>query len=422
MTTLMPNPMNQNGPIAVQFRKFLSMILFSSYFMMSLQGSKNISMILICNRKHDIIELHGFDGPEDDDTQKSDGASVSPPVSRSTPSKTGAKKSVKMDDHFNFEEFLKLDLPPSVNCSRDLGAGESRFSQWFGRDKPPHSAKYPGNSYESKSAQQFFDYHQKANQKKMNAPKLRSVDELEADWYPGQAQAQPQPQSQSHAKPKEQKAQTMDVNTIRMMLTQLATQSVLQKQRSMTAAQSNFLHGLINKSAENLYQYRLSQNALMKRPDAQLLLHRLVNGEITQFHILQQISNPTLHQRDRETLLAVFAFCNENQQWLLQQQEQQMKHKEQISQQFRQLQMIQMKNGNLPSPTPQELQFHTQQIMQNAINKKQFEDYRNMQNMKTAQQHPKFQSYKGNNYMPNPQNQQYSRYNYKVNHFHWIFI
>lgn len=371
--------------------------------------------ILICNRKHDIIELHGFDGPEDDDTQKSDGTSVSPPA-RSTPSKNGAKKSVKMDDHFNFEEFLKLDLPPSVNCSRDLGAGESRFSQWFGRDKMPHSAKFPGNSYESKSTQQFFDYHQKANQKKMNAPnKLRSVDELEADWYPGQAQAQPQ----SQPKPKEQKDQTMDVNTIRMMLTQLATQSVHQKQRSMTSAQSNFLLGLINKSAENLYQYRLSQNALMKRPDAQLLLHRLVNGEITQFHILQQISNPTLHQRDRETLLAVFAFCNENQQWLLQQQEQQMKHKEQISQQFRQLQMIQMKNGNLPSPTPQELQFHTQAIMQNAMYKKQFEDYRNgNNNMKTGQP-AKFQSYKGNNYMPN---QQYPRYNYKVTQFDLFLI
>lgn len=366
----------------------------------------------IC-RKHDIIELHGFDGPEDDETEKSESTSVSPPA-RSTPSKGGSnKKPVKTDDHFNFEDFLKLDLPPSVNCSRDFSTGESRFSQWFGRDKLAHPNKFAGNAYETKTTQQLFDYHQKVNQKKMNGPnKVRSVNELEANWCPGQA------------KPTQPKSPVpTDVDAIRMMLNQLAASTAYQKQRTMNTAQSSFLLGLINKGAENLYQYRLTQNAIMKRPDAQLLLHRLINGEITQFHILQQIGNPTLHQRDRETLLAVFAFCNENQQWLLQQQEQQLKHKEQMSQQFRQLQM-QLKSGHLhpqppAAPTPQELQIHTQAIMQNAMYKKQLEDqYRNLQNLKQGNQ-TKFQSYKANNFNNNNNNNQhYNRFNnnqhYKV--------
>lgn len=250
------------------------------------------------------MELHGFDGPQEDDSPNSEIATALPPQRNSTPSKPSQKKTVK-DDHFNFEDFLKLDLPPSVNCSRDLGTGESRFSQWFGRDKLSQSnGKFAGgNAHEGKTAQQFFDYHQKANQKKMNAPnKLRSVNELEADWYPSHP---PKAKEQKISPP----AQQPDINAIRTMLNQLAAATVLPAaQRSMNPAQSSFLLSLINKGAENLYQYRLSQNAIMERPDAQLLLHRLVNGEITQFHILQQINNPAIHQRDRETLLAVFAF------------------------------------------------------------------------------------------------------------------
>lgn len=361
---------------------------------------KNLVFIF---RKHDVIELHGFNGPEDDGTEKSEGTSVSPPA-RSTPSKIGTKKPNKSDDHFNFEEFLKLDLPASLNCSREVGQGESRFSQWFGRDKMSHQNKFAGNAYESKSTQQLFDYHQKINQKKTNGPnKVRSVNELEANWSnPGQTKPAP---------PKFQPSN----DTIRMMLNQLAAQSAAyQKQRPMNAAQTNFWLSLINKGAENLQQYRLTQNAIMKRPDAQLLLHRLVNGEITQFHILQQIGNPALHQRDRETLLAVFAFCNENQQWLLQQQQDQLKHKEQMRQQFRQLQM-QMKGGHFggppPAPTHQELQIHTQAIMQNAVYKKQLEEqYWNLQNLKQGNP-TKYQSYKPNNFF---NNQQYNRFNYKV--------
>lgn len=345
--------------------------------------------------------MHGFDGPEEDETNKSESTSTSSPVRNSTPTKSCSKKTVK-DEHFNFDDFLKLDLPPSVNCSRDLGAGESRFSQWFSRDKSSHlGGQYGGNAFDTKSTQHFFDYHQKTNQRKTSVPnKLRSVNELEADWCPT-----------NQAKPNEQSNQQKDNYAVRMMLNQLAAAAVYQNQRSMNAAQTSFLLNLINKGAEGLMQYRLSQNATMKRPDAQLLLHRLVNGEITQYHILQQISNPTIHQRDRETLLAVFAFCNENQQWLLQQQEQQMKQKEQMSQQFRQLQMIHMKSGNM-QPTPQELQIHTQNIMQNALYKKQVEDqYRNMHGLKVGNQ-SKFQSYKPNNHMPSQYNN--SRFNYKV--------
>lgn len=368
----------------------------------------------VSHSKHDIIELHGFDGPDDDGTtQKSGDAPKSPPA-RSTPSKqhgNGAKKSGKTDDHFNFEEFLKLDIPVSVNCPRDQGAGGgagagasaggSRFSQWFGNDKvkQQHAPKYPSNSaYESKSTpQQFFDYHQKAHQKKMNAPnKFRSVDELEANWQPGN----------NTAKVKETNGNQAAVDmAIRTILSQLAQS---QQRPATTSAQSNFFLNLMNQSA-NTYQQRMSQSALM-RPDAQLLLHRLVNGEITQFHILQQIGNPMLHQRDRETFMGVFKFCNENQQWLRQQQEQQLKHKQQMSQQFHLLQIIQMKNANMQQQQQQQ-QLHqqppqatTQASMQNAMYKKQFED---LQRLKTnpPPKFNKFQSYKGNQQgMPNQQN------------------
>lgn len=292
-----------------------------------------------------------------------------------------------------------MDIPASVNCPRDQGAGAvgsstaggSRFSQWFGNNKvkpqhQPNAPKYPSNAYEPK---QFFDYHQKANQKKMNAPnKFRSVDELEANWQSGN-KAKAKDTSDSHA--------AVDM-AIRSVLAQLAQ---LQRPATppTTSAQSNFFTNLMNQNA-NSYQHRMTQSALMERPDAQLLLHRLVNGEITQFHILQQIGNPTLHQRDRETLMGVFKFCNENQQWLRQQQEQQLKHKQQMSQQFRLLQIIQMKNANMPTP----LQATTQAFMQNAMYKKQFED---LQRLKTnaPPKFNKFQSYKGNQQsMPNQQN------------------
>lgn len=252
--------------------------------------------MFVSHRKHDIIELHGFDGPEDDGTQKYENASVSPPA-RSTPSKygNGMKKSGKTDDHFNFEEFLKLDIPASVNCPRDQaatgasvganggggGGGESRFSQWFGNDKvKQHAPKFSGNAYESKSTpQQFFDYHQKANQKKMNAPnKFRSVDELEANWQPGNAKAKAKASASASPSPSASNDNHAAVDmAIRTVLAQLA-----QSQRpTATSAHSNFFMNLMNQNA-NSYQHRMSQSALMERPDAQLLLHRLVNGEITQ--------------------------------------------------------------------------------------------------------------------------------------------
>lgn len=392
--------------------------------------------------KHDIIELHGFDGPEDDGTQKSEDAPKSPPA-RSTPSKNanhGVKKLGKTDDHFNFDQFLnlKLDIPSaSMNGPRDQGttvggiggtsAGESRFSQWFGNDKAKqqqrqqqqqqqHAPKYPSSNaaYESAKStpQQFFDYHQKANQKKMNAPnKFRSVDELEANWQPGKTNTN----NNDGVKVNETNGTTHSAvdMAIRSVLAQLA--QLQQRQPPATSAQSNFFTNLMNQNATtNSYQHRMTQSALMERPDAQLLLHRLVNGEITQFHILQQIGNPTLHQRDRETLLGVFKFCNENQQWLRQQQDQQLKHKQQMSQQFRLLQIIQMKNANMSSPlqaaaTAATAATTAQAIMQNAMYKKQFEDLQRLK-ANPPPKFNKFQSYKGNHQsMPNQQNSRPNR-------------
>lgn len=354
--------------------------------------------------KHDIIELHGFDGPEKDDDAKTndngtDGASSSgaSPPARSTPSKEMKKPKndgFKSDDCFNFDDFLKLDLPTMATAdARNLPQNkESRFTQWFGREGPANQAKMP-SSFEM---QQFLDYQQKVNFKKWSAgtaqSKFRSVGELEADWCLNKSQNE---------------AKQPDLNAFRSMLNQIAKSSVHQTAQSLQSGQYllNLINNNKNPASENVYQQQMAQNLAMKRPDAQLLLHRLVNCEISQYHLLQQINNPNVHARDRETLIAVLNFSNENQviifvsflycfglisiffisnliisqPWLHEQQQQTLKHKNFMSAQLRQLQMLSMKNQQMAqSPnramTQQELQSHTQAIMHNAMLKKQFED------------------------------------------------
>lgn len=354
--------------------------------------------------KNDIIELHGFDGPStgDDDKLKSDNSSENtsiPLPARSTPSKLMANKTDnagKLDDYFNFEDFLKLDLPSSVNGAREHDKSESRFSQWFngqnGQNGSPSRNKINGDFNDMAGSQlkngtnQFFNSFQpKSNYKKMttypnlanaaNSAKVRSVGELEADWCPNINRTVTQSSQQ-------------EWNAFQYFLNQLnvVASAGKQQQSILKSAQSNYLLNLINKNSENLHQHRWSQNVAMERPDAQLYLHRLVNGEITQLHLLQELNNPRIHQCDRETLVAVLNFCNENQQWLLKQQQQQLKCKEQMSQQLRQLQLWHLRNTQLRSPTPQELQLHTQNVMQNAVLKKQFEEqYRKLQSPKPNQ-------------------------------------
>lgn len=261
--------------------------------------------------KNDIIELHGFDGPIDDDKHSELGtADIKASdmlLARSTPSKVKATQSSKVDEYFNFEEFLKLDLPATVSGSRDSDTGgESRFTQWFGRNNSPsrnrlnNSAFVDGKSKANGGTGHFFNSHQKSNLKKMqsfanlaNASKFRSVEELEANMCPSQGKV-------NTCKP------LSDAMSFQAMLNRSVMQSLQQKPNAnFNPAQVNFLLNLINRNAEELYQQRLTKSVAMQRPDAQLMLHRLVNGELTQFHILQQINNPTVHQRDRETFVAV---------------------------------------------------------------------------------------------------------------------
>lgn len=264
--------------------------------------------------KNDIIELHGFDGPIDDDKHSENSSTdvkSDALLARSTPSKSKASHSGKLDEYFNFEEFLKLDMPQTVSGgARDNDAGESRFQQWFGRPNSPNRSKSTGiGFYDTKGkphnapAGQHLNWQQRANLKKMqsysnlaNASKFRSVEELEANMCPNQP-PKAGPSKTAHADP----------NNFQNMLNRSAAQSMQQKNaaNAFNPAQVNFLLNLINRNAEELYQQRLSKSAALQRPDAQLLIHRLVNSEITQFHILQQMSSPTIHQRDRETLVAV---------------------------------------------------------------------------------------------------------------------
>lgn len=267
--------------------------------------------------KNDIIELHGFDGPINDGENTNKPNEIKSAVmapARSTPSKMKNN-----DEHFNFEEFLKLDLPNTVNGARetDNNNGGSRFTQWFGRNNSTNTNESNANHFDGKalanngSTQQFFNYYQRASLKEGNAvasTKFRCVDELEAALQPNQSQI-----ADAKAKPSQQSQQHIDFNAFQTLLNQIALQSTIQqKSRAFDPAQLNYLVNLMLsnknnniKTAEDLYKQSLSKNAAMQRPDAQLLLHRLVNGETNQYRILQQISNPVIHQRDRETYIAV---------------------------------------------------------------------------------------------------------------------
>lgn len=364
--------------------------------------------------KNDIIELHGFDGPEDEKSKETvtDGtsSSASPPA-RSTPSKMMFKSNNKSEENFNFEDFLKLEM--GNNGARNSETKESRFTQWFNRDGSANQANAAGNLFDMRqltgpnfnngSTQKFFDYHNKSHPKRMGnashsghaSGKFRNVDDLEANLCP-------------NAQTKFNDKKTTDLNTIRTLLSQIAMQATPTQQAStLNALQSSYLLNLINKSAESLYQQSLAQNLAMKRPDAQLLLHRLINCEITYLHLLQQINNPNVHPNDRETLIAVLNFCNANQAWLHEQQQQTLKHKSLMSARFRQLQLNMKNQQPARSPTPQELQMHTQAIMQNAMLKKKFEEqYRKTQSPKP---------------MYHPKTQQFSRFNQKVTDLLWFY-
>lgn len=52
------------------------------------------------------------------------------------------------------------------------------------------------------------------------------------------------------------------------------------------------------------------RNEILKRPEAQALIVGISKGEITQTSLLHQLSNPNIHIRQREVVMAVMNFCN----------------------------------------------------------------------------------------------------------------
>lgn len=90
--------------------------------------------------------------------------------------------------------------------------------------------------------------------------------------------------------------------------------------------------------------------------------------------------------------MGVFKFCNENQQWLRQQQEQQLKQKQQMS--LRLFQILQMNNQSTLMQTPLQANATAQAFIQNAMYKKQFEDLQLLKN-NPPPKFNKFQPYKG---------------------------
>lgn len=351
--------------------------------------------------KHDVIELHGFDGPQDDDShtdhkkRDSDAKStqsvnslqtnVCSPPARSTPTKAKQtnESGAKGNDYFNFEDFLKMDLPSNGNAAKEINfGGESRFTRWFHRENSPKGNPLMSNPC---TTEQFFELMQKSNGKNAMPPpptnltsssvKFRSVEELEADWVP------PNHQSAQSRPPKKNNGGV----AFRKMLNQMNSSN----QTDHGQGTPINIFDLINRNAQELLQYQLAQQIILKRPEAQILLQRLANNEISKLHILQLLSNPNTNVRDRETLVAVINVCNESQRLI--QQQQQFGHLQNIHTSFQPQRQL----------TPQELQMRTQAILQNAVLKKQFGDqYRKNQGPMKPFPMPPMKPMAKNNFYP----------------------
>lgn len=357
--------------------------------------------------KHDVIELHGFDGASQEslslsETKKKDcdGKSVqshttspsntnaSPPA-RSTPAKfrKPSEDPVRGDEYFNFEDFLKLDFPNGHHHAKETelgggsgngnGNGESRFQRWFRRESPPQKNTRMQNPCTS---EHFFEMMQKNQNRKMppasnlmaTSSKFRSVEELEAKIV-APAGGLPKKQQQ------QQQKQMNDLETFRKLLGQMSSQNDHNRGNPIN------IFDLINRNSQEILQYQIAQQMVLKRPEAQILLQRLGNNEINQLHLLHLLLNPNTSQYDRDTLTAVVNVCNENQRIMQQ----------------NQLRAYQMRQGLSGSPTNQELRFHTQAIMQGALMKKQFEDQcRKAQAHKTNSFGPSGNGYNSYNRMP----------------------
>lgn len=323
--------------------------------------------------KHDIIELHGFDGPNadaDDNGKLKDvnASTTNSPPARSTPTKSKKyhEMPAKSDEHFNFEDFFKLDLPSGNHAAKGPGTGgESRFTQWFRRDSPPkkNATGFDANSGKAHhmagqsfaSTEQFIDLMHKTHGKKIesnlkaSSAKFRSVEELEAELVAPTAANHAQ---QMHRQRQEQTKAANDLIDFRKLLTQMEQQILMQQQQQQNQHKANI---------------------------------------VQQLYLLQQMNNTsqTQRERERETLMALLNVCNDNFMPRFLPHQQQQPHPQQqphfmpngnIGHNFRQFQ-ANVANGMPPhSPTQQELHYHTQAIMQNALLKKQYEEqYRKSQ-------------------------------------------
>ncbi|XP_037037944.1 putative uncharacterized protein DDB_G0271606 isoform X2 [Bradysia coprophila] len=200
-----------------------------------------------------------------------------------------------------------------------------------------------------------------------------------------------------------------------------------------------------------------SRDEILKRPEAQMIIQSICNAEVTQNSLIQQLNNPASNHRQRETILAVLNFIsecapripspnlmpsvmqpqgaapllhgagvpipkpptiqtnappnvgmNEQPNDVLQPHLLYQHHHQGAAVAAQKLRVSPLPNG-IPQriPSPRELQFHTQSIMQSALIKKKLEEqrenFRKRQEMQQAQQQqnhlnqPPNQSESGNN-------------------------
>lgn len=340
--------------------------------------------------QNDVIELNGFKDALDKDVEKfkgtakdkttDDGKTGLGTPNNSTPTKpdtANARKdsrgSQKNDENFNFEDFLKFDLTTNANGVRGVDKNESRFTRWFRKENSPskHSKTLPEELADSGfGANQFFELMQKTKGKKSPSnlvsmsSNFLSVEDLEADLCV------------TNRNGGRQSKHNQEAASFRNFMNQLGNPKGM-------PAQSPFnLQEILNKNAHDLFQYQLAQEQILRRHDAQVILHRLSCNDISLLHVLQQLGNPTITPYERDTLMAIVNYCNGHNRI-----QQTLKQKQQVNManQLRNLQINTNNGGANPfiqrPPTPQELQLHTQSIMQNALLKKQLEQYHLVQQM-----------------------------------------
>lgn len=278
-------------------------------------------------------------------------------------------------------------------------------------DEPPKSQNT------SQSLNDFFKRKDmttaSGSKEKLNLTEIPSVNEIEAKWRTAQQHNESRNKTTSdsvqnssenfkkmlHKLNQQQHGPGASVSSPPPVAPQQQPMNLFNNENLSTfIKQRSFQQQLLQKQQQQAAFAQLQLNAILSRPDTQLLLLSLVRGEISKHGLIIQLSNPNLSQSDREAISAVLTFSAAGQfhQQLAinsnHQQQQQL-----IANQLQNLALMQQMNkspvakrntnaaglppgannnggNNQRTYTQEELQSHANYILHNAMLKKKLEE------------------------------------------------